>query len=113
MVNNCNCIEISPDLPNIKTSKDILNALYDRDRLHKKYYKISIVIVIVISIIIVILLFIFDKKTHNDITSLIKLENISIGVLLSMILFLSLPWVHSFILHRTVTNKWKTKNKLK
>ena len=112
MSDKTECITVSSDYPNIKTSADIINRLANRDKLYNKYYFFSVVIVLILLLIGLIIACLIDKTIRDDVWSVITLKSVSIGILILMILYFILPWVQNYVINRLIINSWNDKKKI-
>ena len=112
MSNEGECIRVSSDYPNIKTSADIINRLANRDRLYGKYYFFSVIIVLLLLLIGLIIACLIDKSMRDNVWSIITLKSMSIGILVLMVLYFIIPWVQNYCINRLIINSWNDKKKI-
>lgn len=112
MSDKAECIIVSPDYPNIKTSADIINRLAKRDKLYNKYYFFSVIIVLVLLLIGLIIACLIDKTIREDVWSVITLKSVSIGILILMVLYFIIPWVQNYAINRLIINSWTDNKKI-
>ena len=105
-------LEIDPALPEVRTTKDLLKRVHDKDELYKKYYQIGVAILILVVLVIMVLVLLFVKNGEDDIKTVFHIKGMSITLAIVATLVFVLPWVNSFLIHKLVMRKWKSKNKL-
>jgi len=109
MSDKTECITVSSDYPNIKTSADIINRLAKRDKLYNKYYFFSVIIVLILLLIGLIIACCIDETIKDNVWSVITLKSISIGILTLMILYFIVPWVQNYAINCLIINSWNDK----
>lgn len=106
------CLEVDPEHSYIKNVNDLLQVLYDRDRIYKKYYVIGILVAISVIGILMLVMTIFDKDSPEHIKEMVGLEGLSTGLILAVLFIASIPWMHALFVHKKVMGQWADDNKL-
>lgn len=105
-------LEVSPSLPGIKTTKDLLQSVHDKDEIYKKYYQIGVAVLILIVLVVMGLVLLFVKNGKDNIKTVLHIKGMSISLAIVATLVFVLPWANSLLIHRLAISKWKSKNKL-
>jgi uncharacterized Tic20 family protein len=105
-------LEIDPSLPNIRTTKDILRVVHDKDEMYKNYYQISVAVIILVFLVIIGIVLLVDKNGKDDIITVLHVKGMSFSLGIVAILVFVVPWINTFAIRKIAISKWKTKNKL-
>lgn len=105
-------LELDPSLPDIKTTKDLLKRVHDKDEIYKRYYQIGVAVLMLVVLVVIGLVLLFVKNGEDDIKTVFHIKGMSISLGIVATLVFVLPWVNSLLVHRLAISKWKSKNKL-
>ena len=106
------CLEVDAEHSYIKNVNDLLQVLYDRDRIYKKYYVIGILVAVAVICILMLVMTIFDKDSPEHIKEMVGLEGLSTSLIVAVLFIASIPWLHAFLVHKKVMGQWADDNKL-
>ena len=105
-------LEIDAAHSNIKTTEDLLEVIYDKDRLYRKYYLVGTLISIAVVALIILLIAAFDRDSPEHIKQIIGLEGLSTGLFMVVLFISAIPWLHAIFVHKGVMSTWSSNNKL-